>query len=200
MYAEKITKVADEIEEIRKELYSKKYIDSDEIREKIDNILFGMQSKLRYNIATILKDYEELKEMDAKKCIKYKRGNVCRVICQTYSNNEAIITNADKISRCPFCGNELIEGSITLSMVEKIAQAIGYTPDKLENNCFIYSGNFYLAPLSDDEDLKYLETIGFAESKRHDNFIEYSITKKGLKYLEHRDDILLIDGTTSKNL
>ena len=76
MYAEKITKVADEIKEIRKELYLKKYIDSDEIREKIDNILFEMQSKLRYNIATILKDYEELKEMDSKKCIKYKQGSI----------------------------------------------------------------------------------------------------------------------------
>lgn len=110
MYAEKITKVADEIEEIRKELYSKKYIDSDEIREKIDNILFGMQSKLRYNIAVILKDYEELKEMEPK-CIKYtnKRGNVCRVTCQTYPDNEASIPNADKIRRCPFCGSELME-------------------------------------------------------------------------------------------
>lgn len=212
MYAEKITKVADEIEEIRKELYSKKYVDSDEIREKIDNILFGMQSKLRYNIATILKDYEELKEMDSKKCIKYKRGSICRVICRTYSNNEAVMSNANKVSRCPYCGNELIETEyeedikssyfprITLSMVEKIAQAIGYTPDKLENNCFIYSGNFYLVPLSDDEDLKYLETVGFAVSKKHSNCIEYSVTKKGLKYLEHRNKILLIDGTTSKNL
>lgn len=109
MYAEKITKVADEIKEIRKELYLKKCIDSDEIREKIDNILFEMQSKLRYNIATILKDYEELKEMDSKKCIKYKQGSICRVTCQTYPDNEASIPNADKIRRCPFCGSELME-------------------------------------------------------------------------------------------
>ena len=91
MYAEKITKVADEIKEIRKELYLKKYIDSDEIREKIDNILFEMQSKLRYNIATILKDYEELKEMDSKKCIKYKQGSICRVTCQTMKPTVKII-------------------------------------------------------------------------------------------------------------
>lgn len=110
MYAEKITKVADEIEEIRKELYSKKYIDCDDIREKIDNILFGMQSKLRDQIGAILKSYEELKEMESK-CIKYtnKRRTVGRITCQTYPDNEATITNADKVRRCPFCGNELME-------------------------------------------------------------------------------------------
>lgn len=110
MYAEKIIKVADEIEEIRKELYSKKYIDCDDIREKIDNILFGMQSKLRDQIGAILKSYEELKEMESK-CIKYtnKRRNVCRITCQTYPDNETTIANADKVSRCPYCGNLLIE-------------------------------------------------------------------------------------------
>ena len=49
--------------------------------------------------------------MSTKPCIKYteKRGNYCTIKCQTKEGKESVIPNADKVIRCPFCGNNLLE-------------------------------------------------------------------------------------------
>lgn len=60
MYKKRFKEIADEIENLRLEIYSGLWInidDSDD-KTKLDDILFSVQSKLRYEASDILDGYE----------------------------------------------------------------------------------------------------------------------------------------------
>lgn len=60
-YNKRFKEIADEIENIRIEIYSGLhiYIDDSDDKSKLDDMLFMIQSKLRYNTREIIDCYEE---------------------------------------------------------------------------------------------------------------------------------------------
>lgn len=60
-YNKRFKEIADEIENIRIEIYSGLhiYIDDSDDKSKLDDMLFMMQSNLRYDIREIIDCYEE---------------------------------------------------------------------------------------------------------------------------------------------
>lgn len=60
-YTTQITKIANDIENLRLKIYSDKTLNiyNAEDKVKIDDILFSIQSKLRYEVNPILACYEE---------------------------------------------------------------------------------------------------------------------------------------------
>lgn len=67
-YADRFAFIADEIEKLRKEIYSGKYLNIDDTNDRIelDDLLFSIQSKLRYDVANILNPYELQKEFQER--------------------------------------------------------------------------------------------------------------------------------------
>ena len=61
MYIEKLKSISDEIEQLRLELYQNLNMDS-ENKDELDNILFSIQSKLRYDAVDIVNSYELSRE------------------------------------------------------------------------------------------------------------------------------------------
>lgn len=61
MYKERFKDIADEIENLRIEIYSGLHINIDDPDDKLElnDLLFSIQSKLRYEIKEILECYEE---------------------------------------------------------------------------------------------------------------------------------------------
>lgn len=57
MYVEKLKSISDEIEQLRLELYQNFNMDSED-KDELDNILFSIQSKLRYDVVDIVNFYE----------------------------------------------------------------------------------------------------------------------------------------------
>lgn len=57
MYVEKLKSISDEIEQLRLELYQNFNMDSED-KDELDNILFSIQSKLRYDAVDIVNFYE----------------------------------------------------------------------------------------------------------------------------------------------
>ena len=58
MYSKLLKELADTIENIRLEIYSGSHIDLEDDRPKVDDMLFSIQSKLRYDVAEIIECYE----------------------------------------------------------------------------------------------------------------------------------------------
>lgn len=60
-YAERFKEIADDIENLRLEIYSGLHLNIDDAddKSKLDDMLFSIQSKLRYEITEILDCYEE---------------------------------------------------------------------------------------------------------------------------------------------
>ena len=61
MYIEKLKSISDEIEQLRLELYQNFNMDSED-KNELDNFLFSIQSKLRYDAVYIVNSYELSKE------------------------------------------------------------------------------------------------------------------------------------------
>lgn len=61
MYKERFNDIADEIENLRMEIYSNLNINIDDTDDKseLDDMLFSIQSKLRFEVKEILECYEE---------------------------------------------------------------------------------------------------------------------------------------------
>ena len=61
MYKKRFKDIADDIENLRIEIYSRLHIDIDDEDDKceLDDLLFSIQSKLRYEVCEILDCYEE---------------------------------------------------------------------------------------------------------------------------------------------
>lgn len=59
MYSDRIKAIADEIENLRLKIYSELNIDDQNDKSELDDELFAVQSKLRYEIIDILKCYEQ---------------------------------------------------------------------------------------------------------------------------------------------
>lgn len=57
MYIEKLKSISDEIGQLRLELYQNFNMDSED-KDELDNILFSIQSKLRYDAVDIVNFYE----------------------------------------------------------------------------------------------------------------------------------------------
>lgn len=64
MYKKKLEEIADEIENLRLEIYSSLHINIDDAddKAKLDDMLFSIQSKLKYEARTILDCYEYMDE------------------------------------------------------------------------------------------------------------------------------------------
>ena len=58
MYIEKFQDLANEIEKLRLEIYSKSYVSDEKDKNELDDLLFSIQSKLRYEVKDILDCYE----------------------------------------------------------------------------------------------------------------------------------------------
>lgn len=60
MYSQRLKNIADDIENIRLEIYSGLHIDIDypEDKSELDDLLFSIQSKLRYQAKEIVECYE----------------------------------------------------------------------------------------------------------------------------------------------
>ena len=67
-YSEKFVAIADEIEKLRKEIYSGENLSIDDMNDRLalDDMLFSIQSKLRYDVSNILNSYELQKEFQEK--------------------------------------------------------------------------------------------------------------------------------------
>lgn len=61
MYKERFKDIADDIENLRMEIYTSLHINIDDPDDKseLDDMLFSIQSKLRYEAKEILECYEE---------------------------------------------------------------------------------------------------------------------------------------------
>jgi hypothetical protein len=59
-YSNRFKEIADEIENMRMEIYSSLHIDIDNADDKteLDDMLFQIQSKLRYDVKEIIECYE----------------------------------------------------------------------------------------------------------------------------------------------
>jgi DNA-binding TFAR19-related protein (PDSD5 family) len=55
-----LKEMADRIEDIRIDLYSHNIIDDPDDKSKLDDMLFSIQSKLRYDVKDIIECYEIL--------------------------------------------------------------------------------------------------------------------------------------------
>ena len=67
-YSEKFATIADKIEKLRKEIYSGENLGIDDINDKLalDDMLFSIQSKLRYDVSNILNFYELQKKFQER--------------------------------------------------------------------------------------------------------------------------------------
>lgn len=61
MYIEKLKSISDEIEQLRLEIYQNFNMDSED-KDELDNTLFSIQSKLRYDAVDIVNSYELSRE------------------------------------------------------------------------------------------------------------------------------------------
>lgn len=69
--------------------------------------------------------------------------------------------------------------------LEKMKHAIGFTFNKVEKNKYIAYRNYYATPRSDDNDWKYLVSIGYAQlGDITENCIYYHVTEKGINFIE----------------
>lgn len=67
-YSEKFAAIADEVEKLRKEIYSGENLSIDDMNDRLelDDMLFSIQSKLRYDVSNILNSYELQKEFQER--------------------------------------------------------------------------------------------------------------------------------------
>lgn len=85
-----------------------------------------------------------------------------------------------------------IEGGIVLaaiavrqSALEKMEHAIGLDSKKVKGNKYVAYRNYYAAPRCDDNDWKYLVSIGYAElGESTESCIYYHVTNEGASFIE----------------
>lgn len=84
------------------------------------------------------------------------------------------------------------EGGIVLSAItirqsalEKMEHAIGFDFKRVKRNKYTAYRNYYAVPRCDDNDWKYLVSIGYAElGESTDSCIYYHVTNEGISLIE----------------
>lgn len=93
------------------------------------------------------------------------------------------------------------EGGIVLSAIavrqsalEKMEHAIGFDFKRVKRNKYTTYRNYYAAPRCDDNDWKYLVSIGYAElGEATESCIYYHVTKEGISFIERVTGVKILE-------
>lgn len=85
--------------------------------------------------------------------------------------------------------------AIRQSVLGKIEHAIGFDFKREKINKYIAYRNYYAAPKCDDNDWKYLVSIGYAElGESTENCIYYHVTNEGMNFIERVTGVKILEG------
>lgn len=81
------------------------------------------------------------------------------------------------------------------SALEKMGHAIEFDFKKVKGNKYVAYRNYYAAPRYDDNDWKYLVSIGYAElGESTESCIYYHVTNEGMSFIERVTGVKILEG------
>ena len=81
------------------------------------------------------------------------------------------------------------------SALEKMEHAIGFDLKRVKRNQYVAYRNYYAAPRCDDDDWKYLVSIGYAElGESAESCIYYHVTNEGMSFIERVTGVKILEG------
>ena len=81
------------------------------------------------------------------------------------------------------------------SALEKMEHAIGFDLKRVKRNKYVAYRNYYAAPRCDDDDWKYLVSIGYAElGESAESCIYYHVTNEGMSFIERVTGVKILEG------
>lgn len=85
--------------------------------------------------------------------------------------------------------------TVRKSALEKMEHAIGFDFKKVKRNKYTAYRNYYAAPRCDDNDWKYLVSIGYAElGEFTESCIYYHVTNEGMNFIERVTGVKILEG------
>ena len=84
--------------------------------------------------------------------------------------------------------------AVRQAALEKMEHAIGFRFDKVKHGKYIAYRNHYASPRCDDNDWKYLVSVGYAEQGEiTQNCIMYHVTREGMDFIERVTGIEILE-------
>lgn len=78
--------------------------------------------------------------------------------------------------------------------LEKMEHALGFNFNRVKKNKYVAYRNYYAAPRCDDNDWRYLASIGYAEQGEiTQSCIMYHVTREGMDFIERVTGIKILE-------
>lgn len=85
--------------------------------------------------------------------------------------------------------------AVRQSALEKMEHAIGFDFKRVKRNKYVAYRNYYATSRCDDNDWKYLVSIGYAEfGESTESCIYYHVTNEGMSFIERVTGVKILEG------